>query len=102
MIWGSYVPVVRGLYEVDPPIPGFVFSTAYFAVASVSAFSLLLLEERQGADGGRNKIIPTTRPIQSLLAGAELGTYLFIGNACQVIGLKTVPSDRAGFLVQRK
>ena len=29
-----------------------------------------------------------------------MGTYLFIGNALQVIGLKTVSSDRAAFLLQ--
>lgn len=35
-----------------------------------------------------------------LLGGLELGTYLFVGNALQVIGLRTVPSDRAAFLLQ--
>jgi drug/metabolite transporter (DMT)-like permease len=30
----------------------------------------------------------------------ELGSYLFVGNALQVIGLQTVPSDRAAFLLQ--
>mmetsp|Transcript_38384 Transcript_38384/g.92860 ORF Transcript_38384/g.92860 Transcript_38384/m.92860 type:complete len:305 (-) Transcript_38384:1796-2710(-) len=35
-----------------------------------------------------------------LLGGFELGTYLFVGNALQVIGLRTVPSDRAAFLLQ--
>lgn len=35
-----------------------------------------------------------------LLGGFELGTYLFIGNLLQVIGLKTVPSDRAALLLQ--
>jgi len=35
-----------------------------------------------------------------ILGGMELGTYLFIGNLLQVIGLKTVPADRAAFLVQ--
>ncbi|MGK3742710.1 MAG: drug/metabolite transporter (DMT)-like permease [Bacillariaceae sp.] len=36
----------------------------------------------------------------SIQGGIELGTYLFIGNSFQVIGLKTVPSDRAAFLLQ--
>ena len=36
----------------------------------------------------------------STRGGIELGTYLFIGNSLQVIGLKTVPSDRAAFLLQ--
>jgi hypothetical protein len=28
--------------------------------------------------------------------GLELGSYLFIGNGLQVVGLQTVPADRAG------
>ena len=32
--------------------------------------------------------------------GWELGSYLFIGNGLQVVGLQTVPADRAAFLVQ--
>ena len=41
--------------------------------------------------------------IQSVIpfkGGIELGLYLFIANCLQVIGLETVESDRAGFLVQ--
>eukprot|EP00797_Seminavis_robusta_P019341 Sro292_g109560.2 (309) ;mRNA; r:9535-10461 len=34
------------------------------------------------------------------MGGLELGLYLFVANCLQVLGLKTVPSDRAGFLVQ--
>ena len=30
------------------------------------------------------------------LGGWELGSYLFIGNGLQVVGLQTVPADRAG------
>jgi hypothetical protein len=30
----------------------------------------------------------------------ELGSYLFVANCLQVVGLETVESDRAGFLVQ--
>jgi len=38
-------------------------------------------------------------PLQ-MLAGIELGSYLFIGNCLQVVGLKSIPADRAAFLVQ--
>ena len=33
-------------------------------------------------------------------AGGELGSYLFVANCLQVLGLRTVEADRAGFLVQ--
>jgi hypothetical protein len=32
--------------------------------------------------------------------GIELGLYLFIANLLQIIGLQTIPADRAGFLIQ--
>ena len=102
VVWGSYVPVVRALYEIDPPIPGFVFSTAYFAVASASAFTLLKIQERNGDSTLTKASTGAEKSLSPFLAGAELGLYLFLGNSLQVIGLKTVPSDRAGFLVQRK
>jgi drug/metabolite transporter (DMT)-like permease len=35
-----------------------------------------------------------------LRGGFELGTYLFVGNGLQVVGLKTVPADRAAILLQ--
>lgn len=79
------------MYEIDPPIPGFVFSTAYFAVAALSAFALLSLKTTDEDDPD---------DWIALKAGLELGFYLFVGNSLQVLGLKSVPSDRAGFLVQ--
>jgi len=93
VVWGTYGPVVKLLYEIDPPIPGLVFSTAYFFVASVSAFTLL-------ATSNEEKSRIEERSLISVIAGIELGAYLFGGNTLQVIGLTTVPSQRAGFLVQ--
>ena len=42
--------------------------------------------------------IATTKRIRN--GGIELGTYLFIGNLFQLLGLVTVSSDRAAFLLQ--
>jgi len=117
--WGTYAPVVRYVYEIDPPVPGFVFSAGYYLVASLSLLTLANLTDKQqqqqdvaasNTDNAKNEnaIIKnspnddstsslSTLPIQG---GLELGVYLFLGNALQVIGLKTVPADRAAFLVQ--
>jgi hypothetical protein len=111
IVWGTYVPVVKVLYQVDPPIPGLVFSTAYFGVAAVaSSFGLLLQQQQQQQlpvpskqqDKEDESTTNTNSNIMAVRAGAELGLYLFVGNLLQVIGLKTVPADRAGFLVQSK
>jgi hypothetical protein len=112
MIWGTYVPVVRTLYEIDPPVPGAVFSACYFAVASLSTLALVALPNFNRKDDAvpappsalediaiAEKTSGITMPV---IAGLELGTYLFLGTTLQNIGLKTVPADRAGFLVQSK
>jgi hypothetical protein len=113
MIWGTYVPVVRTLYEIDPPVPGTVFSACYFAVASLSTLALVALPNFNRKDDAvpappsaledtttdEEKQSGITMPV---VAGLELGTYLFLGTTLQNIGLKTVPADRAGFLVQSK
>ena len=131
--WGTYAPVVKYVYEMDPPVPGFVFSAGYYLIASVT-LTLLAVgmswknEVEVGnisttdvndkgadadADADTNNIVGTmktmqeTEPSTSFLslplqtrAGIELGSYLFLGNCLQVVGLKTVPADRAAFLVQ--
>lgn len=131
--WGTYAPVVKYVYEMDPPVPGFVFSAGYYLIASVT-LTLLAVgmswknEVEVGnisttdvndkgadadADADTNNIVGTMKTMQeteqstSLLslplqtrAGIELGSYLFLGNCLQVVGLKTVPADRAAFLVQ--
>jgi drug/metabolite transporter (DMT)-like permease len=103
LTWGTYGPVVKYLYEIQPPVPGFLFSAAYYMVASLS---LLLLTAVQ-KDGHDTKTPAKAEEQDSkensglpILGGLELGTYLFLGNGLQILGLKTVPSDRAGFLVQ--
>lgn len=85
-------------------MPGFVFSAGYYVVAAVSLSILAQLQANNDdpeiinapvdmqAEEENNKI--TTR------GGWELGSYLFIGNGLQVVGLQTVPADRAAFLVQ--
>jgi hypothetical protein len=113
MIWGTYVPVVRTLYEIDPPVPGFVFSACYFAVASVSTLALIALpnlnRKEDAVPATPSALEDTTTTDEKrkgikmpVVAGLELGMYLFLGTSLQNIGLKTVPADRAGFLVQRK
>uniref|UniRef100_A0A7S3P932 EamA domain-containing protein n=1 Tax=Amphora coffeiformis TaxID=265554 RepID=A0A7S3P932_9STRA len=93
--WGTFEPAVRYVYDVAPQIPTLVFSVAYYAVAVMGLSAVLVFEnsknsgELQGFDAEK-----------SVSGGIELGTYLFLGNAFQVFGLRTVASDRAAFLLQ--
>lgn len=95
------MPIVRLLYEIDPPIPGFLFSAFYFSISALTTISLsAFLDNRPQAEGGDNPPISESQDSDRVSAGIELGSWLFMGNTLQLLGLKTVPSDRAGFLVQ--
>lgn len=100
IVWGTYAPVVRGLNFIDPPIPGFVFSTAYFLVASVSTWSLIIFDNNKNLSNNTKAPIFKEDFQATCLAAAELGSYIFLGSTLQIVGLQTVPSDRAGFLIQ--
>lgn len=110
LAWGTFEPVVRYVYAIEPPIPGLVFSPCYYLVAA-SALSILAwitsakepdnpsLNEHRDVSSGKAeaKYSDNSLPI---LGGMELGFYLFLGNALQVLGLKTLNSDRVAFLIQ--
>lgn len=91
--WGTYGPVVKFLYEVQPAVPGIVFSAAYYIVASLVLNVLSILSPIAPMSDGFDDDFPVQ-------GGLELGSYLFLGNLLQVKGLETVPSDRAAFIVQ--
>lgn len=126
LAWGTYTPVVKYLYAIEPPVPGFVFSAAYYTLAALTlsflAFIQNYIQNRQSnvvsdaddttpmqtSTSNQNTSLEQREEMQvitenideTVLGGLELGSYLFIGNVLQVIGLQTVAADRAGFLVQ--
>jgi drug/metabolite transporter (DMT)-like permease len=126
--WGTYAPIVEKVYSLDPRVPGTVFSCAYFAVASLSTMALLFVNnlKDQRTEIVKNAATNEFRTFQykdiqsshqgsssyqkvcsffdnlnlPTLAGIELGMIVFVGNMLQVLGLETIPADRAGFLMQ--
>jgi drug/metabolite transporter (DMT)-like permease len=107
--WGTYSPVVRYLYAIEPPVPGFVFSACYYAVAAITTTSLAQLQQRRRLDSTMEQdetLLLDEYSQQSISkypaiqGGIELGSYLFVANCLQVVGLQTVQAERAGFLVQ--
>jgi drug/metabolite transporter (DMT)-like permease len=105
LAWGTFEPAVRLVYQYQPDIPPFVFSLAYYLAASIvlgllSYRSTAELDVNMEVDSAKSLLTTDDGRRTPVLGGIELGTYLFIGNALQIIGLKTVPSDRAAFLLQ--
>jgi len=84
-----------------------VFSACYYTLAAATTSFLSYQSQRPAIESSELKEEAETNDddfsIQSVIpfkGGIELGLYLFIANCLQVIGLETVESDRAGFLVQ--
>ena len=99
LAWGTYTPVVKYMYDrMEPSVPGFVFSAGYYLVAA-GVLSTLNWWTRRG-EFTDDEMIEEEDTNASTLGGLELGSYLFLGNGFQVVGLQTVPADRAAFLVQ--
>ena len=114
LAWGTYTPVVKYMYEkMDPSMPGFVFSAGYYLVAAASLGTLSSMQDTKDASDinviEKNGEASTMSDDEISLdqkenddaaitkrGGWELGSYLFIGNGLQVVGLQTVPADRAG------
>ena len=85
--WGTFEPAVRYVYTIG--VPALLFNVSYYMVA---ALPLLIAASLTSND--------SEEKASSLRGGFELGTYLFVGNALQILGLQTVPADRAAFLLQ--
>lgn len=100
--WGTYASTVQSIYTLDPQVPGFIFSTFYFFVAASG--SLLATHWNNNAQKQQSDISTSKEEVKTLpaIAGLELGFYVYLANFMHVIGLQTVPSDRAGFLFQCK
>ncbi|KAL7566761.1 hypothetical protein ACA910_017808 [Epithemia clementina (nom. ined.)] len=110
ILWGTYGPIVRSMYELEIPVPGFVFSSCYFSVAALTTVALALSQDQSLApdskDGQQSpanlgeKVMGLFSDTPTLLGGIELGFYVLVANCFHVVGLETVSSDKAGFLIQ--
>lgn len=92
--WGTYSCTVQSLFTLEPAVPGFIFSTCYFCVAAAASLCVTFAQS--------SKAEPTAAKTIPVMAGLELGLYVYLANFLHVIGLQSVPSDRAGFLIQSK
>jgi len=123
--WGTFEVAVRYVYALPSDVvvvPAFGFSLAYYTVATAALIPLAVglsssswrsrnkkePKEQERVDSVATKDSTSAMTVSPkeeegswpVLGGLELGTYLFAGNLLQVVGLQTVPSDRAAFLLQ--
>ncbi|GAB5363375.1 hypothetical protein AAMO2058_000877500 [Amorphochlora amoebiformis] len=89
LVWGTYTPVIRFVYQIDSPPPSSLLNLAFYVV-SVSSLILTSILQNRGP-------LPSK---SSLKAGLDLGTWLFLGSTMQLLGLKFTTGTQAGVLVQ--
>jgi len=102
LAWGTYGPAVKLAYAL-PHVPPAPVLQALFQ--SVSFGGLLLAGvlkkgTRKGDDDNADNTEGLSFDATTLRAGAELGLWLFLGQALQLQGLQRTDAAVAGFLVQ--
>eukprot|EP00903_Cladosiphon_okamuranus_P011719 g11021.t1 len=112
LVWGTYGPSVKLMYQMGESPPGLLFNFACYAVsvmtfAAVASFSRVNEQRPAVSSGGEvegeSRMPPNEKALldrYAARAGAELGLWLFLGGTVQVWGLQLTSASRAGFLVQ--
>jgi len=89
IIWGTYSPIIRFVYQLDTPPPSPLLNF-FFYVASVTTLLVTNTIKQQ-------PLLPSR---QTMTAGFELGLWLFLGSTLQLMGLKFTTGSQAAIIVQ--
>lgn len=96
IIWGTYTPLVKDLYTaVSIPPPSLEFNLMSYMVSS---FSFVIASV--AIQSNKHLVDTPTKNNVPLIAGAELGIWLFAGSMTQVMGIQSTSSIKASILVQ--
>jgi len=109
LAWGTYGPAIKSLYSLDAPPPELLYNVINYVVSATGLVAVSLARRplagsslpprsttaKELADTDEQPEEPT-----ALLAGAELGAYLFLGSTLQIFGLRYTSAGRAAFIVQ--
>eukprot|EP00636_Phaeomonas_parva_P016401 CAMPEP_0118875960 /NCGR_PEP_ID=MMETSP1163-20130328/16841_1 /TAXON_ID=124430 /ORGANISM="Phaeomonas parva, Strain CCMP2877" /LENGTH=151 /DNA_ID=CAMNT_0006811527 /DNA_START=137 /DNA_END=589 /DNA_ORIENTATION=- len=110
MLWGTYAPAVRTIYNLPTPPPSVLLNSLSLSV-SFAALSTALTLTRAANPNPNPNADPSADPNPSaasadpslattLRYGFELGLYLFMGSSIQLLGLEKTTATAAGFIVQ--
>ena len=121
LAWGTYGPAIKSLYSLEAPPPELLFNWMNYVVSAATLVVVSLVRAQvgtpsnpsvslagddssstgaSGASGGADGSDVSDSPRSTMLAGAELGGYLFLGSTMQIFGLRYTSAGRAAFLVQ--
>lgn len=100
VVWGSYSPVVKSIYnnvDLIPP-PVLVFNLSSYLVSLSTLLLVSIITTKFGEELQQKEDQELTG--NEARIGAELGMYLFIGSTLQVFGIQQVSAMKAAVLVQ--
>lgn len=105
LAWGTYGPAVKSIYALEAPPPELAFNWLNYIVSSSTLAAISQLRKPGVTDptsvdssGASDATEESNRA--SILAGLELGGYLFLGSTVQIFGMRYTTAGRAAFIVQ--
>ena len=100
IIWGSYGPVVKGLYAAPDVVapPPLVFNLLSYVVSFAALTAARQLRGPVGAADARSG--DNGRGTADWRGGVELGLWLFFGSTVQITGIQQTTAINAAILVQ--
>ena len=120
LAWGTYGPAVKTLYTLDAPPPELAFNWLNYIVSSSALATISFArtamspaapelsadttvaakpaEDGVATDADADAVADANRA--AILAGLELGGYLFLGSTVQIFGMRYTSAGRAAFIVQ--
>jgi len=100
LVWGTYAPAVRFIYTLPVKVPGIFFSSLYYLVATLFLSAVAAALRPGPGSAPEDAAERQAAKRRTLLGGAELGGYLFLGSYAQVLGLQATTSGQAAFITQ--
>ncbi len=94
ILWGTYTPVAKILL-LEANAPATLSNFATHGVGAISLLSLLALQRARGKAAAK-----TCSRGRTLRASLELGTYLWLGQLLQLLGLASTSATINALLVQ--
>eukprot|EP00188_Purpureofilum_apyrenoidigerum_P005313 Plantae.Rhodophyta-Purpureofilum_apyrenoidigerum.ctg6809.p1 GENE.Plantae.Rhodophyta-Purpureofilum_apyrenoidigerum.ctg6809~~Plantae.Rhodophyta-Purpureofilum_apyrenoidigerum.ctg6809.p1 ORF type:complete len:414 (-),score=64.08 Plantae.Rhodophyta-Purpureofilum_apyrenoidigerum.ctg6809:353-1459(-) len=102
LLWGSFGPAVRFLYGVEHAPRPSLFNAERLTLSAM-VYTVVLWYQLSDTRKEQENITTDTvvKPTSSwVIGGIELGSYVFLANVAQVLGLQSVGAGRAAFLNQ--
>lgn len=95
ILWGTQHPIIKMVIDDCDPS---AFSLLRFGLGAILA-TPLWIASRETSSTSTSTVVLISKSNQTLRWGIEMGLWMFLGYACQAIGLETTTALRSGFLL---